>query len=493
MKGLCRAGLGPRVVFWLRCCAILTALLAAFSFAACDLDPPSDPTLFDRNILVLDIAVSGDRLFVANDIANPPIGAEPDRLHDLLVLAPAGDGMVLDGFFDAPPEMESHFARRIVIDATRALGYLVLGAGPGEGFVQILDLADPAHPQPLHLLPIAQLVSGVGVSGNLLFVTGPAGFQIFGVSDPGAPTPLTEILSPADSAGITDVRIVGGRVYLAATGGTFVSGQPTRLYPRLLVLDATDPTQPLLLGEFRMQSAFQGVGLSVEVRGDRAYLLGDIGLEVLDVSDPSAIVELGSVPPLSGLLSDLFVDVDVVGSVALLATRGEGLRAVGLADPQLPAGLTVYPGTSAPGSEAGPVVAAGARAFVALSRAGVRILTVDGDTDGVLSVADNCPTTPNPGQEDTDHDAVGDACDVCIEEANASQIDVDGDGIGNACDPDFDNNGVVNASDLARLKQVFFKNDPLADLNGDGVVNAVDLARLKQRFFRAPGPSAFAP
>jgi hypothetical protein len=193
------------------------------------------------------------------------------------------------------------------------------------------------------------------------------------------------------------------------------------------------------------------------------------------------------------LLSDLFVDVDVVGSVALLATRGEGLRAVGLADPQLPAGLTVYPGTSAPGSEAGPVVAAGARAFVALSRAGVRILTVDGDTDGILSVADNCPTTPNPGQEDTDHDAFGDACDVCIEEANAGQIDVDADGFGNACDPDFDNNGVVNASDLARLKQVFFKNDPLADLNGDGVVNAVDLARLKQRFFRKPGPSAFAP
>jgi hypothetical protein len=473
--------------------ALLSPLVAAICLAGCDLDPPADPTLFDRIVLVSDIAVSGDRVFVANDVADAAAGTEADRLHDLLVLTPAGDGLALEGFFDAPAEMDGRFARRIAIDTARALAYLVFGAAPGEAFVQVLDVVDPAHPAPIVLLPIAQLVSGLGSSGNLLFVTGPSGFQIFDVADPSAPAPLTGILSPDDSVGITDVRIIGERVYLAGTGGTFVSGQPTRLYPRLLVLDATDPTQPGMLGEFRLESAFQGVGLGVEVRGNRAYLIGDIGLEVLDVSNPSAIVELGSVPPLSGLLSDLFVDVDIVGDVALLATRGEGLRAVGLADPQLPAGLTVYPGTSAPGSVAGTVVAAGAHAFVALSRAGVRTLTIDGDTDGILSVADNCPTTSNLDQADADHDTFGDACDVCTLDANASQSDVDADGYGNACDPDFDNDGVVNARDLARLKQVFFRNDPLVDLNGDGVVNAVDLGRLKQQFFRAPGPSAFAP
>jgi hypothetical protein len=58
----------------------------------------------------------------------------------------------------------------------------------------------------------------------------------------------------------------------------------------------------------------------------------------------------------------------------------------------------------------------------------------DGDGDGVATVCDNCPTLPNPVQQDTDHDAIGDACDNCPTVANATQADIDGDGRGDACD-----------------------------------------------------------
>jgi len=35
----------------------------------------------------------------------------------------------------------------------------------------------------------------------------------------------------------------------------------------------------------------------------------------------------------------------------------------------------------------------------------------DGDSDGVLDEADNCPSTPNQSQEDTNQNGLGDVCD----------------------------------------------------------------------------------
>lgn len=104
----------------------------------------------------------------------------------------------------------------------------------------------------------------------------------------------------------------------------------------------------------------------------------------------------------------------------------------------------------------------------------------DRDGDGISDTSDNCPDTPNPGQEDTDSDGIGDACDNCRTTANANQLDTDGDGVGDACDNcqttsnadqlDADGDGVGDVCDNCPQTA----NPTQVDADGDGVGDECD-------------------
>jgi hypothetical protein len=91
---------------------------------------------------------------------------------------------------------------------------------------------------------------------------------------------------------------------------------------------------------------------------------------------------------------------------------------------------------------------------------------LDTDGDGIPDASDNCPTIPNPGQQDGDGDGVGDACDNCPTIANPGQADCDGNGIGDVCAiaggaPDCNLNGVPDTCDLT--------SGTSHDINGNGI------------------------
>lgn len=107
------------------------------------------------------------------------------------------------------------------------------------------------------------------------------------------------------------------------------------------------------------------------------------------------------------------------------------------------------------------------------------------------ALARNGSHRPGP-YADSDGDGIYDDADNCIAVANASQRDSDRDGYGDACDADLNNDGQVNAVDLALYREQYLTNSPTADINGDGKVSPSDLSMFRDIYYRTqtPGPAA---
>ena len=99
---------------------------------------------------------------------------------------------------------------------------------------------------------------------------------------------------------------------------------------------------------------------------------------------------------------------------------------------------------------------------------------------------------------DTDGDGVNNSVDNCLAVANPDQTDSDGDGCGNACDADYDQSGMVDATDFEHLRAVMGRRegdpnfDSGADHDDDGRIGGRDFVIFRNCMNRAPGPSLVA-
>ena len=178
---------------------------------------------------------------------------------------------------------------------------------------EIVDITNPSAPT---------LVSRIGVGGRTLFVSGmyayvaEYGLHILDISDVAHPLEVGFFNTPY----VVQVCVQGKYAYLADYVGGFH------------IVDVENPALPVEVGAYIGKTV-----MGVDVSGNYAYLATSNGLEVLDVSVPSAPVQKSAM--LQGNYASF---VTVVGSYALVSLD-YSFHVVDIGDPSAPEEVATYP------------------------------------------------------------------------------------------------------------------------------------------------------
>jgi hypothetical protein len=170
-------------------------------------------------------------------------------------------------------------------------------------------------PTALSFVSIPGFANGVAVNGNFAYVAaGGGGLQVVNVSDRSNP----RIVAALSLAGNTnDVRLLGNTAYVA--GGS----------AGLQAIDITNPLAPVLRGTI----GTGGAALDVSISGTTAYVASTDSLTIINVANPGAMTQIGKLS-LNGTVQG--VDVDPLRKVAAVAAGSVGLQLVDISNPTAP-------------------------------------------------------------------------------------------------------------------------------------------------------------
>lgn len=233
----------------------------------------------------------------------------------------------------------------------------------GTAGLQIYDVGDPASPQRLGRYDTSGDAKGVALYGKYVCVAdGPAGLVIVDVSDPTAPKRVGAIRTrpyfgpSGDPGNAWSVFLSGSLAFVGQDNAGLdvfdlsrpdapvrVGAYPMRFtryvaansrllfvaegYHGMRILDLANPAVPVQVGYTTIP-----VSDMVAAEGYVYYRFYPGGFRILDVNDPAAIKELGTLPGTTGL-SDLPV---IQGHHAFVTTPRVGLQVFDIADRSKP-------------------------------------------------------------------------------------------------------------------------------------------------------------
>lgn len=201
------------------------------------------------------------------------------------------------------------------------------------GDLEVFDVSNPTAPVRGGIVDTYGTSTCIYVSGNYAYLgAGSRGLQVIDVSDPSSPALVGEYPVTHDQEAI----FVRGKYayflhsqYLPGrhTNDAGIQGTNTAY---LTILDISNPASPTKVRWYQVEYWWWEVS-DIYVKGDYAYLLGNVDLRILDISDPANPFRVGKYE--TGGNS---VFIDASGDYAYVAAGGEGLRVVDISNPSNP-------------------------------------------------------------------------------------------------------------------------------------------------------------
>lgn len=193
-----------------------------------------------------------------------------------------------------------------------ASGQVAFNHAPISTQLELIDLSDPAHPRRQSGFAAPPGGADVTISGQFAFVAdGLAGLRVLDLSEPARPVSRAWIGAGENPCAVA----VSGSlacVALRRTSNGRVDGGGG-----LSLIDVRDPAHPSLLSRYDTDATPKDVA----VLGDHAYLVGEMGLEVINVSDPTRPRQVATLESAAGQALAARDDLLYVASGEVLSVK----------------------------------------------------------------------------------------------------------------------------------------------------------------------------
>jgi hypothetical protein len=219
----------------------------------------------------------------------------------------------------------------------------------------VVDVSDPSNPFICGSAGYYNKAWGIAVSGNYAYVVGESNMCSYDVSDPFNPHGEDSLYNFANDIEIQDDHaftvIQGGqfRIYdisdpadmklisfIPGLEASFVSVDGNHAYVSgndgFVIVDISDIMHPVTRGQLDFKP---GIQTGIEVYGDHAYVAVDYdGFKIIDISNKDTPVVVGSAS------TEYAWDIDISGNYAFLAELSDGCHVYDISDPSNPQHVT---------------------------------------------------------------------------------------------------------------------------------------------------------